>query len=311
MNTPRRILGTRVLVIALALVAACGGNVNVVKKQNLDLKPVNLPLRTFAFPSGLRVVVEKDTRTPLAGVFAVVGSGSSSDPKGKEGLAHYVEHLAFQSKPFGQLRFEDMLDAAGAIAWNASTNFDATTYYEIGPASALPQLLRAEAVRMVVPVSDISSSARKVELDVVRNELRERNETGFVGDVFSRMQVALFPPGHPNSSPIGGTHQSLSSLTKADADAFAKAHYRPDNLTIVIHPEGESVRVVGGESQWFDMTILPYDGLKIVYRAVRVFPVGLRKPGHVAVNVDRGSNAVGASQRRERMKRRAVLPHEG
>ena len=47
MNTPRRILGTRVLVIALALVAACGGNVNVVKKQNLDLKPVNLPLRTF------------------------------------------------------------------------------------------------------------------------------------------------------------------------------------------------------------------------------------------------------------------------
>ena len=234
MNTPRRILGTRVLVIALALVAACGGNVNVVKKQNLDLKPVNLPLRTFAFPSGLRVVVEKDTRTPLAGVFAVVGSGSSSDPKGKEGLAHYVEHLAFQSKPFGQLRFEDMLDAAGAIAWNASTNFDATTYYEIGPASALPQLLRAEAVRMVVPVSDISSSARKVELDVVRNELRERNETGFVGDVFSRMQVALFPPGHPNSSPIGGTHQSLSSLTKADADAFAKAHYRPDNLTIVI-----------------------------------------------------------------------------
>src|SRR5256885_16621323 len=48
------------------------------------------------------------------------------------------------------------------------------------------------------------------------------------------MQVALFPPGHPDSGPIGGTHQSLSSLTKADADAFAKAHYRPDNLTIVI-----------------------------------------------------------------------------
>src|SRR4051812_33208532 len=225
MNIPRKRKnpGTRAAVLALTLVAACGGNVNVVGKQKLELQPVNLPLRTFAFPSGLRVVVEKDTRTPLAGVFAVVGSGSSSDPKGKEGLAHYVEHLAFQSRPFGDLRFRDMLDAAGAITWNAFTDFDETTYYEIGPASGLPDLLRAEAVRLVIPVSNIPIAAQKVELEVVRNELRERNETGFVGAVFSRLQVALFPPGHPNASPIGGTHQSLSTLTKADVDEFAKA----------------------------------------------------------------------------------------
>ena len=100
--------------LGMATLAGCGGNVNVVNKQKLELQPVNLPLRTFAFPSGLRVVVEKDTRTPLAGVFVVVGSGSSSDPKGKEGLAHYVEPLAFQSRPFGQQSFEDMLDVAGA-----------------------------------------------------------------------------------------------------------------------------------------------------------------------------------------------------
>src|SRR3954470_18542974 len=158
------------LVLALA---ACGGNVNVVRQQKLELQNVNLPLRTFAFPSGLRVVVEKDTRTPLAGVFVVVGSGSSSDPKGKEGLAHYVEHLAFESRPFGKETFADMLESAGAVSRNASTFFDATTYYEIGPASALPQLLRIEAIRMVIPVSDIPDTDRAVELQVVRNELRE------------------------------------------------------------------------------------------------------------------------------------------
>src|SRR5207248_8308205 len=166
MNIPRRIPGTRAAVLVLSVLGACGGNVKVVNKQKLELQPVNLPLRTFAYPSGLRVVVEKDTRTPLVGVFVVVGSGSSSDPKGKEGLAHYVEHLAFQSRPFGQQSFEDMLDSAGAVARNASTTFDATTYYEIGPASALPQLLRTEAVRMAIPVSDIPDSARAIELDV-------------------------------------------------------------------------------------------------------------------------------------------------
>src|SRR4051812_12217529 len=188
MNIPRKRKnpGTRAAVLALTLVAACGGNVNVVNKQKLELQPVSLPLRTFAFPSGLRVIVEKDTRTPLAGVFLVVGSGSSSDPKGKEGLAHYGEHLAFQSRPFWDQTFRDLLDAAGSIDHNAGTNFDSTTFYEIGPASALPQLLRTEAVRMVIPVSDIPESARGIELEVVRNELRERNETGFVGGVFSQ-----------------------------------------------------------------------------------------------------------------------------
>lgn len=217
----------------LTSLGGCGG-VNVIHKQKLELRQTALPLQTFAFPSGLRVVVERDTRTALAGVFVVVGSGSSSDPAGKEGLAHYVEHLAFQSRPFGADSFSDLFDKSGSIERNAFTGFDSTTYYEIGPASALPQLLRVEAVRMVMPVSNIPAETRALELDVVRNELRERNETGFVGEVYSRLQAALFPPGHPYARPIGGSHQSLSTLAKEDVDAFAKAHYRPDNMTVVV-----------------------------------------------------------------------------
>ena len=211
----------------------CGG-INVVRKQKLEFKGASLPLRTFAFPSGLRVVVERDTRTQLAGVFLVVGSGSSSDPAGKEGLAHYVEHLAFQSRPFGAESFSDLLDKGGAVERNASTDFDSTTYFEIGPASALPQLLRIEGVRMVVPVSDVPDRARTVELDVVQNELRERNETGFIGDVYSRLLAAVFPSGHPYARPIGGSHQSVATFTQADTDSFAKTHYRPSNMTLVL-----------------------------------------------------------------------------
>ncbi|GAC1535997.1 MAG: pitrilysin family protein [Myxococcales bacterium] len=226
----------RSVVALLALLGPLGGcgGINVVHKQKLELKPVGLPLRTFAFNSGLRVIVERDTRTSLAGVFVVVGSGSSSDPAGKEGLAHYVEHLAFQSRPFGAESFAELLDKSGSIQRNAFTDFDSTTYFEIGPASALPQLLRIEAVRMVAPVSNVPAQTRVVELDVVRNELRERNETGFVGDVYSRLQAALFPAGHLYSRPIGGTHQSVSALAKVDTEAFAKAHYRPDNMTLVL-----------------------------------------------------------------------------
>jgi hypothetical protein len=65
------------------------------------------------------------------------------------------------------------VDASGSIQRNTFTDFDSTTYFEVGPASALSKLLRTEAVRMVIPVSDIPAQARAVELDVVRNELRE------------------------------------------------------------------------------------------------------------------------------------------
>src|SRR5216684_2554507 len=116
---------TRSMATARFPISASGG-INVVHKQGLQLKPVQFPLRTFALPSGLRIVVEKDSRTPLAGVFVVVGSGSSSDPAGKEGLAHYVEHLAFRTRAGGADSFWDQLDHSGGVDRNASTTFDST-----------------------------------------------------------------------------------------------------------------------------------------------------------------------------------------
>jgi len=37
----------------------------------------------------------------------------------------------------------NLIERAGAGAWNASTGLDATIYYEIGPKEALPSLLTA------------------------------------------------------------------------------------------------------------------------------------------------------------------------
>ncbi|MFP2957109.1 insulinase family protein [Myxococcus sp. 1LA] len=68
------------------------------------MRDVAFPLRDFRFPSGLRVVVEQDARSPVVAVVAMVGAGGSSDPGGKEGLAHVVEHLAFRSRHAGGRR---------------------------------------------------------------------------------------------------------------------------------------------------------------------------------------------------------------
>lgn len=87
---------------------------------------------------------------------------------------------------------------------------------------------------MLAPVAQLTPETLAVELDVVRNELRQRNETGFVGEMFGAMQAAVFPADHPYARPIIGTHQSLSAIKPEDIEAFLRTHYRPDNMTLVI-----------------------------------------------------------------------------
>jgi zinc protease len=228
---PARSAISRILVLVVALLCACSATP---APRALVMRDVSFPLRDLRFPSGLRVVVEEDHRAPLVGVFMLVGVGSTSDPPGKEGLAHYVEHLAFRSKPDGNNSVWNLIERAGAGAWNAFTGLDETVYYEIGPKEALPSLVLLEGVRLLAPVANVTPEVAAVELEVVRNELRERNETGFFGSILGDMQAAVFPAGHPYARPIIGTHDSLSAVTLDDAQRFTKEHYRPSDVTMVI-----------------------------------------------------------------------------
>lgn len=198
------------------------------------MRGVQFPLRELRYPSGLRVIAERDTRSALAGVFLVVGVGSMSDPVGKEGLAHYVEHLTFRSRPYGKQTIWSMLERAGAGHFNAETRFDSTVYYELGPASSLPDLLRLEGARMLAPVAYLAPEALEAERSVVRNEQLEHDENGFFAAATAAMRKALFPAGHPYSRPSAGTGEGLASIGVDDINAFTRRHYRPENMTLVV-----------------------------------------------------------------------------
>jgi zinc protease len=217
----------------LVVFAGCASD-KAAKRQGVEMPPVQFAMRSLTYPSGLRVLVERDARTRLAGVFLVVGAGSSGDPAGKEGVAHLVEHLAYRSRPTDGRPFRNLLEEAGAFHYNAFTEFDETVYYELGLASELPELLRVEGARMLDPVSHVPDGVFRAERDVVENELRQDNETGYAGDVLREIQEAVFPKGHPYQRPVIGTLQSLDTLGVSDVQAFVRSHYRPDNMTLLV-----------------------------------------------------------------------------
>jgi zinc protease len=191
-------------------------------------------LGTIELPSGMRIVIEEDHSKPTVAVVAVLNVGAADDPPGKEGLAHLVAHLTFRAKPDGRLQRASQLDFAGASTWNASTTHDLTTYMVAGPKESLRNLLVIEGARLMGPLAGLDQRGFDLELNVVKNELTDRNEQGeptaVGGDVFGE----LYPEGHRYRRPVAGTLPSVSGLTLADAQAFVQQHYVPTNVTLYV-----------------------------------------------------------------------------
>lgn len=201
---------------------------------HLEMGEVTLPIRVIDTPSGLRIVAEQDRSARRAAVVVVVDTGAADDPPGQEGLAHLVEHLGFRARVDGKHPFTDSLDLAGVGTWNAFTEHDLTTFYSLGATAALPASLRLEVARALDPLRGVDAATFDVEREVVRNELRQRDEQGTISAVGAELAAALYPTGHRYARPVIGTEASLSRLTLEAAREFVRERYQPHRMTLVV-----------------------------------------------------------------------------
>jgi zinc protease len=201
------------------------------EKGDTGIKPLAFDLWDVHCPSGLRVIFERAPGSHTAGVTAVVGSGSVEDPPGREGLAHLVEHLTYRSRDAAGDPVQTRLRSLGA-KYNGETDHDTTTYHEYAPAPSLRDVVTLEGARMADPLRGVDEATFAIERDIVRNELRERDETHWFAAAYHDAFEAAFPAGHPYAR--HETHDSLSAITMDDARRFVAAHYRPQNVTMVV-----------------------------------------------------------------------------
>jgi zinc protease len=209
-----------------------------------------LPQRDFQLASGLRVLVQEDHSTPLVVITSVYAVGATSDPVGREGLAHLVEHLAFRAlSPDGKRPAWEVLQRTGAT-FNASTEADLTSYYAITNKDRLRELMELEAWRLVHPLDGVTEEAFGVEREVVENELRQRSETTVGNRSLDELMARLFPAQHPLGRPIAGSHASLAATTLEDARGFVAQHYRPMDCTMVIAGDVDTDQVAKLLGTW-------------------------------------------------------------
>ncbi len=125
---PLALLPALMTVLLLALAGSARGAVETgtIVKSPAD----DRDYAAFTLPNGLGVVVVSDPTTDKAAASLDVHVGSGSDPEGREGLAHFLEHMLF----LGTEKYPDPAEYARFITShggsnNAYTSFDHTNYF--------------------------------------------------------------------------------------------------------------------------------------------------------------------------------------
>jgi predicted Zn-dependent peptidase len=181
--------------------------------------------------NGLAVWLVEHHEVPLAQVNLIVRSGSAADPIGKYGIGSLTAAMLDEGAGSRTaLELADGLEFLGANLATTST-FDAAAIRLSVPVSKLAEalpLMSDVALRPMFPANELDR-LRKERLTAL---LQARdNPAALIGIAFPRM---VFGPTHRYGTSANGLPAAIESFTAADLQAFYRAHYRPDNSTLLI-----------------------------------------------------------------------------
>ncbi len=190
-----------------------------------------LDVSYFTLDNGLEVAVIENHKAPVVLQMLYYKTGSINDPKGKNGIAHLLEHLMFRgTKRVKDQMFSHLTDKYGAEN-NAYTTYNETGYYEFSDITKLELMMALEADRMQNLV--ISDEAFLKERDVVLEERMQRFETKAAPLFYETLNKLLWQDS-ARAQPVSGSAEDIKGLKKEDAEDFYKRWYRPDNALLVL-----------------------------------------------------------------------------
>ncbi|MFO0995701.1 MAG: pitrilysin family protein [Alphaproteobacteria bacterium] len=187
--------------------------------------------RTFTLANGMKVVVIENHRIPAVTHMVWYKAGAADEPRGKSGVAHYLEHLMFKgTRVYGPGEFSRLVAVNGGRE-NAFTTHDYTAYHQTVARDRLELVMKLEADRMTHLT--LSPKLAKPELQVVLEERRMRIDNDPGSQLDEQVRAALFLH-HPYGIPVIGWEPEIKELTASDALAFYRARYAPNNAILVI-----------------------------------------------------------------------------
>lgn len=195
--------------------------------------PANAEARAseFTLSNGMDVVVIPDHRAPVVTHMVWYRVGAADEPKGKSGIAHFLEHLMFKStEKIAIGEFSKIISRLGGQD-NAFTGQDVTSYHQRIAKERLKTVMEMEADRMVN--LRLTKDEVATERQVILEERRSRIDNNPTALLDEQMNAALYL-SHPYGIPVIGWEHEMAKLSREDALHFYKRYYAPNNAILVV-----------------------------------------------------------------------------
>jgi len=195
---------------------------------------LNIEFEQYFLKNGLRVILHQDQRVPLVAVNVWYHVGSKNEQPGKTGYAHLFEHMMFQGSEHipADMHFKLIQSVGGTL--NGSTFFDRTNYFETLPSHYLEMGLWLESDRMGFLLPALTQGKLDTQLEVVKNERRQRVDNQPYGIWLEKLLELAYPKDFPYYWPVIGYMADLDKATMRDIRHFFKTYYAPNNASLVV-----------------------------------------------------------------------------
>lgn len=185
---------------------------------------------SFSLNNGLRVILNKDDKTPLVAVNILYEVGAKNENPNATGFAHLFEHLMFAgSKQFPS--YDEAVQIMGGES-NAFTNNDFTNYYLTLPAEFLFHALRLEADRM--QYLNINTKSLEVQRKVVIEEFKQRYINQPYGDLWKEIRQLAYKQHPYQWQTIGKEISHIENATLEQVSEFYDNYYQASNAILSI-----------------------------------------------------------------------------
>ncbi|MHC4788398.1 MAG: M16 family metallopeptidase, partial [Planctomycetota bacterium] len=234
-----RLLATLLLLAGLHAVALAAAGLD------LDAPlPVDPKVSIFTLKNGLECWVRPHATPPnRVGIWLHVGTGSINEEDDERGLAHFLEHMAFDGSdnfPPGKLvEYFESIGLTFGQHQNAFTSFDQTTYKLTLP-NTQEETLSKGLLCMADFAFGLSLLPEQVDRErgVVLEEVRARK--GARQRIIEELLPILLPDSRAGQRLPIGKEEVIEEVEREDFVDYYRTWYRPDNATLLIVGEVET-----------------------------------------------------------------------
>lgn len=203
--------------------------------------------KIITLPNHLRFIFTPLAHTEVAHCALMVKAGTRHEKAGKEGIAHFIEHMLFKGtnkrKSFHIL---NRLEVVGGEL-NAFTSKEETCFHASIPAAFLEralELISDLTFNSIFPVKELEK-----EKEVVCDEIRTYQDNP--GEqIFDDFESMLYK-NNPLGNPILGTEQSVHHFNRNDLFQFISNNYFPSNMVLSIAAPADENKVMELAKKYF------------------------------------------------------------